>query len=132
MNKQSIVILNAFNSHFSEFIEDIVQIFPEDKDVLLAKQSFVMAKQANPKLIIKIWKSFIVEKYLDEINEGDIGFFINKDYSNDINNVNNSDKIIDAINRLRTPIINMSPKDQMNTMKYIQNLTKLNIAYFTQ
>jgi len=132
MNKQSLVILNAFNNHFNEFIEDIVRIFPEDKDVLMAKQSFILAKQANPKLIIKIWKSFIVEKYMNEINEGDIGFFINKDYSTDINSVNNSDKIIDAINRLRGPVINMSPMDQMNTMKYIQNLTKLNIAYFSQ
>jgi hypothetical protein len=54
-----------------------------------------------------------------------LDFFINKDYSNDVSSAANSDKIMDSINRLRTPIKNMSQDNQDKVMKYIQNLTKL-------
>lgn len=122
-------ILPAFNNHFMEFVEDIISIFPEDTDILVAKNSFSLIKKANPKMIIKIWKSFVVEKYRSSIEQGDIGFFIDKDYSSDVSKAENSDKIIEAINRLRNPIKMMNNSDREKTMKYIQNLTKLSDLY---
>jgi hypothetical protein len=118
-------ILTAFNDHFIEFISDIQNVFPDDPDILTAKNSLIAIRKANPKMIVKIWNTFIVGKYKSEIEKGDISFFINKDYSQDIANSQNSDKIMDAINRLRAPISQMNLKDQSKTMKYIQNLTKL-------
>jgi hypothetical protein len=76
-------------------------------------------------MIVKIWKAFIADKYRNEISEGNIHFFIDKDYSNDVSESQNSDKIMESINRLRAPIRNMSTENQAKTMKYIQNLTKL-------
>jgi hypothetical protein len=70
-----------------------------------------------------------VGKYTAEINRGDIGFFINKDYATDLVYSESSDKIIEAINRLREPIRRMTKEDQAKTMKYIQNLTKLSALY---
>ena len=122
-------LLTAFNDHFAEFIEDIQRVFPENHDITLAKNSLLAIRRANPKMIVKIWNSFIVGKYTDEINRGDIGFFINKDYATDLIYAENSDKIIEAINRLRGPIGQMTPGDQAKTMKYIQNLTKLSALY---
>ena len=55
--------------------------------------------------------------------------FINKDYSADLDNAANPDKIMQAINRLREPVKSMKPEDQNKTMKYIQNLTKLSGIY---
>ena len=81
------------------------------------------------KMIIKIWNKFVVDKYKDAIDNDDISFFINKDYSTDLNNAENSDKIMDAINRLRNPVKLMELQDQKKVMKYIQNLTKLSILY---
>jgi hypothetical protein len=60
---------------------------------------------------------------------GNISFFIDKDYANDLTNAENSDKIIEAINRLRNPVKMMSEESQQKSMKYIQNLTKLCVAY---
>ena len=68
---------------------------------------------------------FISDKYKREIAAGDIGFFINKDYSSDVSNSSSSDKIMESIDRLREPIKNMGPENQAKVMKYIQNLTKL-------
>jgi hypothetical protein len=118
-------ILTAFNDHFIEFVSDIQSVFPEDVDLLSAKNSLLAIRKANPKMIVKIWNAFIVGKYKAEIEAGDISFFLNKDYSQDVANSQNSDKIMEAINRLRGPIQQMTPDSQSKTMKYIQNLTKL-------
>ena len=129
MATKSSIILTAFNDHFIEFVNDIINVFPEDTDILAAKNSFLLIRKANPKMIIKIWNKFVVDKYKDAIDNDDISFFINKDYSTDLNNAENSDKIMDAINRLRNPVKMMEPQDQKKVMKYIQNLTKLSILY---
>ena len=122
-------ILSAFNDHFVEFVTDVQSVFPEDHDILVAKNSLLAIRKANPKMIVKIWNTYIVGKYKAEIEKGDITFFINKDYSQDLVYANNPDKIIESIDRLRMPIKSMNPSDQAKTMKYIQNLTKLASMY---
>lgn len=118
-------ILAAFNDHFLEFLNDVQSVFPEDADILTAKNALTAIRKANPKMIVKIWKAFIAEKYRDQILAGDIAFFIDKDYGSDVSSAQNSDKIMESINRLREPIRNMGPDNQAKVMKYIQNLTKL-------
>jgi hypothetical protein len=118
-------ILTAFNDHFIEFVTDIQNVFPEDADILTAKNALITIRKANPKMIVKIWNAYIVGKYKPEIESGNIDFFINKDYSQDVSGASNSDKIMESINRLREPIKHMTPESQAKTMKYIQNLTKL-------
>ena len=122
-------ILSAFNDHFVEFVTDVQSVFPEDHDILVAKNSLLAIRKANPKMIVKIWNTYIVGKYKSEIEKGDITFFINKDYSQDLVYANNPDKIIESIDRLRMPIKAMNSVDQAKTMKYIQNLTKLASMY---
>jgi hypothetical protein len=118
-------ILTAFNDHFAEFVSDIQTVFPEDPDILTAKNALLTIRKANPKMIVKIWNTFIVGKYKGEIESGNLEFFINKDYSGDVSTAQHSDKIMESIDRLREPIKQMTPEEQAKTMKYIQNLTKL-------
>jgi hypothetical protein len=118
-------ILSAFNDHFIEFVNDVHCVFPDDADILSTKNALTTIRKLNPKMIVKIWNSFIVSKYKSEIEAGNIEFFINKDYSQDVSVTNNSDKIMESIDRLREPIKNMSVENQAKVMKYIQNLTKL-------
>ena len=118
-------ILTAFNDHFIEFVNDVHCVFPDDADILSTKNALTTIRKLNPKMIVKIWNSFIVSKYKSEIEAGNIEFFINKDYSQDVSVTSNSDKIMESIDRLREPIKNMSVENQAKVMKYIQNLTKL-------
>ena len=129
MTSQSSTILTAFNDHFMEFVSDIITVFPNDTDILSAKNSFALIRKANPKMIIKIWHTHVVEKYETVIDNGDISFFINKDYSTDLTNTDNSEKITEAIDRLRNPVKLMTPDEQQKVMKYIQNLKKLSTLY---
>ena len=129
MQKNNQNILPVFNDHFVEFISDIYSVFPENNDVLTAKNSLIMIRKANPKMIIKIWKINIVDKYKTQIENGDISFFIEKDYSSDLSKTEYSDKIMEGIDRLREPIKQMSEENQKKTIKYIQNLSKLCLLY---
>lgn len=118
-------ITTIFNKHFFEFVDDIQNVFPENIDILTTKNKLITIKNMNPKIIIKIWKSAISDKYGKQIEAGDLEFFLNKDYSKDISSVENSGKIIEAIDRLRQPIKTMSEENKLKSIKYIQNLTKL-------
>jgi hypothetical protein len=131
MSGQKSNILVAFNDHFAEFLTDISNVFPKNADILTAKNSLNLIRKANPKIIIGIWYSHIVLKYKNMIEQGDIRFFIDKNYSDDLNDASNADKIVEAIDRLRQPIKMMSNDDQGKTMKYIQNLSKLAEIYNT-
>jgi hypothetical protein len=125
-------LLTAFNDHFMEFVNDIHEVFPDDVDILSAKNSFSMVRKMNPKLLIKSWDSLVVGKYQSAIESGDLSFFMNKDYTRDLQDVPNNpnaERIVSAIDRLRTPIKSMSADNQAKIMKYIQNLTKISNLY---
>ncbi len=118
-------LVTVFNDHFSEFVNDIQSVFPEDPDILTAKNALLAIRKANPKLLVRIWVKYISNPYKNQIESGDINFFLTKDYSTDLARNDNADKIMESIDRLRNPIKEMSPENQAKTMKYIQNLSKL-------
>lgn len=125
----NINILQLFNNQFFEFIEDIDTIIPNNKDFLNAKNYFINMRKLNPKLIIKIWKVRVTSKYKIQIEQGDIAFFLKKDYADDLNNTDSSELLIAKINLIKEIINNMEKENQLKCIKYIQNLTKLSELY---
>jgi hypothetical protein len=117
--------VSVFNEHFSNFIDDVQSVFPDDVDILTAKNALLTIRKANPKLLVKIWLKYVYTPYKQQIEEGDIQFFLTKDYSCDLAKNDNADKIMESIDRLRKPVSEMSSENQAKTMKYIQNLSKL-------
>ena len=73
-------ILTACNDHFLEFLNDVQSVFPEDRDVLTAKNALFAIRKANPKMIVKIWKVYIADKYRSQIEANDISFFLRYQY----------------------------------------------------
>jgi hypothetical protein len=120
-------LVSAFNKQFTEFIDDIYRIFPENSDIQTARNMFSTIRMANPKLISIIWHKHITGPYAEVIERGDIDFFLNKDYVNDLASPNTDPggKIAEGIDRLREPIKSMGHSNKQISMKYIQNLTKL-------
>lgn len=123
MNKSD--LLNAFNNHIIEFFDDIIKIFPDNTDIQLAKTTLIAIRKINPKLIIKIWKDYIRDKYNTEITNGNIDFFLEKDYSEDLKYTGNVSTILEKIATLREPLKQMSEENLTKSIQYIQNLTKL-------
>lgn len=122
-------ILKAFNDHFIEFVDDVVRVFPNNKDVMTTKNALLAIRKANPKLIMTCWKEYVCIPYAEKIKNGDLGFFIEKDYANDLKDMDGNDAIMQKIDRLRGQVRTMSVEDQMKSMTYVQNLTKLANLY---
>jgi len=118
-------LVTVFNDHFAEFVNDIQSVFPEDVDILTAKNALIAIRKANPKLLVRIWVTYVYTQYKQQIDAGDINFFLSKDYSTDLARNDNADKIMESIDRLRNPVKEMSVENQAKTMKYIQNLSKI-------
>lgn len=124
-------LLTAFNNHFLEFVNDIACVFPKNKDIKLSKNVVTTLNTANPRLIIRIWKEYVSDPYSKKIEEEDISFFIEKDYSNDVTYIESNGYIKKSIDRLREPIRKMGKENQDKSMKYMKNLTKLANLYFS-
>ena len=121
-------LLKAFNNHLLEFIEDVIRIFPENLDIKTGKTFIEGVKRVNPKKIITYWRDNILALYENEITEGDITFFINKDYRNDIGTETQSLQVLEDIRKL---VRGTTQENKEKAMKYIQNLTKICKLYFS-
>ena len=120
-------LLKAFNNHLLEFVEDVIRIFPENLDIKTGKTFIEGIKRVNPKKIITYWHDNIFKLYETEISQGDITFFVNKDYKNDIGTEVQSLKVLEDIRNL---VRGTTQENKEKAMKYIQNLTKLCKLYF--
>ncbi len=121
--------LSAFNNQFMEFIEDVLRLFPNDPDLLASKNSILLMKKVNPRIIIITWRDLIAKPYGDKIIDEGFDFFITKDYSEDLQKMQDSDKILKIIERFRVPLRGLCNEDKDTTMKYIINMTKLSLLY---
>ena len=121
-------ILSAFNDHFTEFVDDIKRVFPDDVDIATAANALAKLRKANPKIIIMAFKQFVSSPYKKEIESGEIEFFINKDYTQDIGG-DSASLILSKIDLLRKPVSEMNDSEQKKVIKYLQNLTKLADLY---
>ena len=129
MDSDKSIVMRAFNKLFFEFLDDIISVYPDNVDMLTGKESFETIKKLNPTSIVKVWFSAVYSKYKTQIDEGDIDFFTDKDYSPDLTKVKNVQNVIEIINNIREPIKNMDAKSKDHVRKYIQDLSKLSTAY---
>ena len=121
-------ILKTFNNQFFAFLDDVIRVFPDKVDIATGKKSFEMIRMANASLIIKSWYSYVYSQYKESIDNGDVDYFVNKDYQNDLQSVSNNGEVLRIIDSLREPIKNMDDANKAHTVKYLQILSKLSEA----
>jgi hypothetical protein len=122
-------VLRGFNNLLFEFLDDIISIFPDNMDIKDIRTAFEFFKKANPTSIIKAWHHFVYQPYKDVIEQGDLSFFCEKDYSSDLSYMSNADDIMKAIDKIRNPVKQMNPANKATAMKYVNNLCKLSNVY---
>lgn len=121
------IVMKAFLNQFTDFVEDIQGVFPDNADIDSAKTSLFLIKKTNPRILMNAWTTYIVGPYNDQIEKGDIGFFLDKDYTRDLEYMGNA--VMQKVDTLRGPVRDMGADNQAKSMKYIQNLTKLAKLY---
>lgn len=125
------VVLKAFNALFFEFLDDIISIFPENEDIRVSRGTFETFRKANPTVILKAWYVYVYLPYKDVIQEGNITFFFHKDYTEDLENATNQNKIMEFIDKFRGPVQEMSSENQAHSIQYMQKLSRLSVLYHT-
>ena len=126
------MILKSFNKQFFDFLEDVNRIVENNEDIQTSRIYFDTIKKANPTLLLKLWYQHIYTPYKEQIYMGDLTFFLDKDYTQDLSRLKNNTDVLRIIdNSLRNPIRNMTDINKSHCMKYIQLLCKLSDVYMT-
>ncbi len=125
------IFLKTFNQQFLQFLEDILVVFPSDVDIMNMKNTINTVKKFNPSMLIKMWYQYVWIPYSDQVMNDDISFFVEKNYGEDIKLLDENQKTIDAIERLRIPIRNLDEENQIKCMRYIKNLSLLSDKYMS-
>lgn len=129
-------ILKTFLDQFNQFLEEIVTLFPNDKELVSCKIYFEGLRKINPRVIITYWKYLVADKYDDNVESENIDFFINKNYNEDIETLAKTRNwegdysyINNKIEAIRDQLVKLSDNNKKITMKYIINLTRLSKLY---
>ena len=121
--------LKAYNTHFFEFLDDVIRILPDDPAIQKARNSFETIKKMNPTSLCKALMKFVYVPYKDVIDAGDISFFYDKDYGADVAHLPDAKEILSIIDKIRMPIKTMDETNKAHCTKYVQNLSKIAMMY---
>lgn len=121
--------LKAFNNHLVDFMDDILVLLnKKEKNEMETYKIFVEKLiKSNASMIIKIWKKYIMDKYIDKISNNDFDFFLNKDY----NYISKNNKNVEGlIEKIKSIVSKMNDENREKALKYIKNLCKICKLYF--
>jgi|TARA_Y100000389_G_scaffold152396_1_gene152379 hypothetical protein len=95
-----------FNTKITEFLNDLIRLFPDDADFKMYKTAITLAKLADEKKPLQYYKKFVTEEYKEHIRNKNDKFFLDHDYkeilsdselSNEINSGDFSSQIVDRL-----------------------------------
>ncbi len=121
-NKQR--FFQIFNNKMNEFIKDLINVFPDDKDFKLFKNSFDIVKITNEEQPCKIFYN-ATKKFNKQILEKDEKFFLDKDYTDIIDNDIDIDITTTLINKLKGYWEKLLDNDKKIVWDYLNILIKL-------
>ena len=125
-------LMRAFNNCFFEFMDDIISVFNDNvilNTLKTTRKSCDMIISANPSMLVRSWYQHVYSKYGTIIDAGDSSFFLEKDYSEDMTNVDNSEHVMKLINTFRDPLKNLSDSNKEMAMKHVQILSTISSKY---
>ena len=126
----TIDVLSAFNNHLTELFEALIDMFPNDQTLKIANTAILTLRKANPKIVLPIWKTYILDKYEENIMLGNINYFLEKDWTKDFVEESSVKLVLEKITVIKQTIKNLSNDDLQKTILYLQNLTKLCKLYY--
>ena len=118
-------MITIFNNHLIEFIDDLLLLFPDDRDVWKGKLYVKSMNLVSPSLNIRTWYDY-TKPYKDQIDNGDISYFLNAEYSKDAKNCSETSSLLDKVKRT---VKELKKENLRKAVQYIQNLTKLSFHY---
>jgi hypothetical protein len=122
------LILSTFVKQIDEYLDDIAKTYSVDSRFSRARLYLDGVKKTNPRMIITTWKTMVTDKYAEQIEAGDIEYFLNKDFKDEVPGSYTS-TVDGVIQELRATVRRMSDENKAVSLKYIQNLCRLSNLY---
>ena len=70
--------LGAFCNQLIAFFEDLTETYPEEKDIVTATQALKLIKQANPRLIHKVFMESVYKEFSQHILDEDEEYILGR------------------------------------------------------
>jgi len=131
-------IVRAFMKHLDEFMEDMLRVYPDNKDILRGKLYFNTIRKANPSKMVKAWKNNLAipfEKELANINNETIELILSINYEKQIGvakeslNVKDAASLVERMKDLLKVAREESEDNALKALTYIVNLCKISKLY---
>jgi hypothetical protein len=113
-------IVSIFNKKLMDFIKEIIEIYPNNKDFKSMRTQIRMVISSSENLPITNFKKHVTHKYKDNIISKDEDFFLNLDLTG---------TPFVSFNYLKDLWKNMSENTKNAMWKHIELLTKLSEKY---
>ena len=123
------LIMTTFLTQMDECLDDISKVYSVDNRFVKCKLYYDGIKKTNPRMIMTIWKNMVTDKYGSHIEEGNIQYFLEKNYAEDAAPGIYTPTVDNTIQEIREAIKTMSEENKAISLKYIQNLCKLSKLY---
>lgn len=114
--------LEKFNNTFNEFMDDLINLFPNDSDLRMYKNMLSTALCVDDKVLNNIFKVSVVENYGQQLLAKDETFFLNHDYT-ELSSINVEYNAL--LNKIRTYWSNMNENNKNTIWKYFKVLILL-------
>jgi hypothetical protein len=123
-------LINIFNTQLSEFILELIKIFPGDKDFRAFKNGLNLLKLADEKKPLELFYKGINENgFADKIKEKNDDFFLHNNYKiiKDVDDNNINDQLI---NKLKGYWKDLEDNNIETVWTYFGNLLKVSEKYY--
>jgi|UniRef100_A0A6C0CVD5 hypothetical protein len=116
--------VNVFNEKFSEFIKDLIETFPDDKDFKLCKQSFTLLQMVDEKKPVEMFQIYAM-KYKEKIMNKEESFFLKHDFKEELSSSDDQNFSVELLLKLKECWKNLEQKNKDVIWSYLELLYKV-------
>jgi hypothetical protein len=116
--------VNVFNEKFSEFIKDLIETFPDDKDFKLCKQSFTLLQMVDEKKPVEMFQIYAM-KYKERIMNKEENFFLKHDFKEELEKSDDPNFSVELLLKLKQCWKTLEQKNKDVIWSYLELLYKI-------
>lgn len=116
--------VNVFNEKFSEFIKDLIETFPDDKDFKLCKQSFTLLQMVDDKKPAEMFQIYAM-KYKERIMNKEENFFLKHDFKEELEKSDDPNFSVELLLKLKQCWKTLEQKNKDVIWSYLELLYKI-------
>ena len=125
-------ILGAFNNILSDFIDDCILVFPEDRDFKVYKKGVDLLVKVNPKKVLTVFTEYTTI-YKENILVKDEVFFLDNNYTDLVssNSKYSESDVFNIINKIKGYWVELNDNNKTKIWDYMILLINISDKYYS-